>query len=161
MVIIKHSWLDVPRWTSVIHYDGNRSVDVLKYVLLSLGVKTWQKDIDVDRFVQYIDMEQYITVDKNKKLGVLDARELKDHKNLFKAIKLINNLGLVSFVRTDLDKEGDKCLGRSHISIRTTEIDEDTSSVEVFYKHLKHGDIKKKYTLKHVGENLELIHIKE
>ncbi len=161
MTIIKHSWLDVPRWCTVIHYHGDRSEDVLKYILLASGVKTWQKDIEVDKFIQEIDMEQYISVDKNKKLGVLDARQLKDHKNLLKAIKLVNKLGLKAFVHTDLDKEGNGCLGRSHIAIRTTKVDDDSSTVHVFYKHLKHGDINKEYTLKHTNGTLELIHVKD
>lgn len=161
MAIIKHSWLDVPRWCNVIHYDGDRSEDILKYVLLALGTKTWQKDIELDRYVQNIDINQYISVDKDKKVGVLDAKTMKDHKNLFTAIKLINKLRLKAFVKTDLEKEGPKCLGRSHIAIKTSEVDENTTSVHVYYTHLKHGDINKYYTLKHRDGNVELIHIKD
>lgn len=161
MTITKHSWLDVPRWSNVIHYDGNRKDDIIKFVLLSCGVKTWQRDIDIDNYIQNIDLTQYITVDKDKVLGCIDARNIKDHKDLLKAVKLVNGLGLKVFVETDLDKEGDKCLGHSHISIRTTEVDNKTSTVNVYYKHLKYGEISKEYILKHDDGKLELIYVKE
>jgi hypothetical protein len=159
MTIVKHSWLDVPRWCKVIHYDGDRVEDILKYVLLSLGVKTWQKDIELDNFVQDINPEEYMSVDKNKKIGFLDARGTKNHKGLIKAVKLINKLGLVAFVHTNLSEETDKCMGKNHIKITTVGTTPETSSVQVSYTHLKHGYIHKEYTLKHTDDNLELVHL--
>ena len=161
MTITKRSWLDVPRWCNVIHYDGNRKEDIIKFVLLSCGVKTWQKDIEINNYVQDIDLTQYITVDKDKVLGYINAKNIKEHKDLIKAVKIVNKVGLKVFVDVDLDKEGDKCLGHSHIAIRTTDVDDKTSTVNVHYKHLKYGEINKEYILKHDDGNLELIHVKE
>jgi len=161
MPIVKHSWLDIPRWCKVIHFQGGRSEEILKYVLLALGVKTWQKDIDVDKFTQEITLGGHYSVDKNKKVGLLDARNLKDHKDLLKAVNLVNRLGLKAFVHTDLSKENDKCVAKNHIVVTVTEVDENSSSVDVHYEHLKYGPIHKHYTLKHEGDKLELVHVKE